>query len=160
MADSVHAWTEGLPHLVTLAASWLKSAGPDEVGEGIEALSQQQEVQDFLLAAISDLLDSADRAILDAASVFRDRFTDESLAFVADQTVGTVQDTSRRLVRRHLASRSRTGDVAFFHASVREYFYARLTPERRRAIHLRAAEWYAAEGNRGEAAYHARLARS
>lgn len=158
MAESVHAWTEGLPHLVTLAASWLKSAGPDEVGEGIAALSQQQEVQDFLLAAISDLLDSADRAILDAASVFRDRFTDESLAYVSEQTPGTVQDTSRRLVRRHLASRSRAGDVAFFHASVREYFYARLSPERRRAIHARAAEWYAAEGNRGETSYHTRHA--
>jgi ATP/maltotriose-dependent transcriptional regulator MalT len=158
MAESVHAWTEGLPHLVTLAASWLKAEAPHEIGAGIEALTQQQEVQDFLLSAISELLDSADRAILDAASVFRDRFTDESLAWVSEQTVGIVQDTSHRLVRRHLASRSRTGDVAFFHASVREYFYARLTPERRHEIHLRAGEWYAAHGNTGEAAYHGRLA--
>jgi ATP/maltotriose-dependent transcriptional regulator MalT len=154
MAEMVHAWTEGLPHLVTLAASWLKSAAPDEIGAGIEALTQQHEVQEFLLSAISELLDSADRAILDAASVFRDRFTDESVAFVADQTVGVVQDTSRRLVRRHLASRSRAGDVAFFHASVREWFYARLTPERRREVHLRAAEWYALQANKGETAYH------
>jgi ATP/maltotriose-dependent transcriptional regulator MalT len=160
MGETVHAWTEGLPHLVTLAASWLKAAAPDEVAEGIDALTQQQEVQDFLLSAISDLLDSADRAILDAASVFRDRFTDASLAYVADQTVGTVQDTSRRLVRRHLASRSRGGDVAFFHASVREYFYARLTPGRRAAIHARAAEWYESQGSRGEAAHHAREARA
>jgi hypothetical protein len=156
MGETVHAWTEGLPHLVTLAASWLKAAGPDEVAEGISALTQQQAVQDFLLSAISDLLDSADRAILDAASVFRDRFTDASLAFVSEQTVGTVQDTSRRLVRRHLASRSRGGDVAFFHASVREYFYARLTPQRRREIHDRAAEWYATQGNTGESAHHTR----
>jgi hypothetical protein len=159
-AEAVQAWTEGLPHLVTLAASWLKSAGPDEVAAGTEALAQQQEVQDFLLSEISELLDSADRAILDAASVFRDRFTDASLAFVSGQTVGTVQDTSRRLVRRHLASRSRSGDVAFFHASVREYFYARLAPDARAAIHERAAEWYRAAGNRAEAAHHGRLAKA
>lgn len=155
-AESIHAWTEGLPHLVTLAASWLKSAAPDEIDTGIASLTQEQGVQDFLLAAISELLDSADRAILDAASVFRDRFTDESLAWVAEQTPGIVQDTSRRLVRRHLASRSRSGDVAFFHASVREYFYERLSAERRREIHQRAAEWYTVHGNRGEAAYHLR----
>ncbi len=154
MADSVHAWTEGLPHLVTLAASWLKSAAPDDVAAGISVLSQQDEAQDFLLTAISELLDSADRAILDAASVFRDRFTDESLAIVSGQTVGMVQDTSRRLVRRHLASRSREGDVAFFHGSVREYFYSRLEPPHRTAMHERAAGWYAGQGNSPEAAYH------
>jgi ATP/maltotriose-dependent transcriptional regulator MalT len=160
MGESIHSWTEGLPNLVTLAASWLKSAAPEDVASGVQALTEQEGVQEFLLAAISEVLDSADRAILDAASVFRDRFTDESLAFVSQQTVGTVQDASRRLVRRHLATRSRNGDVAFFHGSVREHFYARLTPESRRAIHERAAEWYRGVANRGEAAHHARAAKS
>lgn len=158
MAGSIHAWTEGLPHLVKLAASWLKSATQAEVAEGIGALGSQDEVQEFLLDAISEVLDSADRAILDAASVFRDRFTDEALAHVAELTVGSVEDASRRLVRRHLASRSRQGDVAFFHATVREYFYARLSLERRRLLHERAAQWHVAHGKAAEGAYHRGLA--
>lgn len=154
MAGSIHAWTEGLPHLVKLAAAWLRTASEDEVNAGVGALRRSAEVHDFLLDSISELLDAADRAVLDAASVFRDRFTDESLAHVSEQTVGAIEDTSRRLVRRHLASRGRTGDVAFFHASVREHFYARLVPERRAALHRRAADWYAEHGNPREAAYH------
>jgi len=154
LARSVQDWTEGLPHLVTLAASWLKSAAPDEIASGIHHLGRQQEVQDFLLDAISELLDSADRAILDAASIFRDRFSDEGLAFVAEQTITAVEDASRRLVRRHLASRSRAGDVAFFHASIRQYFYERLTPGRRADMHRRAADWYDDHDATAEARHH------
>lgn len=154
IVDAVHQWTEGLPHLVTLAASWLKTASPTDVAAVTTSLGRQDQVQDFLLGAISDLLDAADRAILDAASVFRDRFTDESLAFVSQQTLGAVEDASRRLVRRHLASRSRDGDVAFFHASVREYFYARLSALERAALHERAADWYAERHHVAEARYH------
>jgi predicted ATPase len=154
LIQSIHKWTEGLPHLVTLAASWLKSATPQETAAGISGVAREQGVQEFLLDAISELLDSVDRAILDAASVFRDRFSDDALAFAAELTAGEVEDASRRLVRRHLATRSRDGDVAFFHASVREYFYARLAEGRRQAVHARAAEWYAQQANRLEAAYH------
>lgn len=154
MGGSIHEWTEGLPQLVKLAASWLKTASPQEVAAGVGGLGHQAEVRDFLLDAISEVLDAADRAILDAASTFRDRFTDEALAHVADQTMGAVEDASRRLVRRHLASRGRLGDVAFFHASVREHFYARLTPQRRRELHERAALWYESDGALSEARYH------
>jgi ATP/maltotriose-dependent transcriptional regulator MalT len=44
--------------------------------------------------------------------------------------------------------------VAFFHASIREYFYARLEPDRRGALHARAAEWYAKAGHARESGYH------
>jgi ATP/maltotriose-dependent transcriptional regulator MalT len=159
MAGSIHAWTAGIPQLIRLAASWLKSATPEEVSAGLTALGHQDEVRDFLLAAISEVLDSADRAILDAASVFRDRFTDEALAYVAELTVGAIEDASRRLVRRHLASRGRQGDVAFFHGSVREYFYARLEPDERRRLHTRAADWYGQHGSATEQRYHRGLAK-
>lgn len=159
MAGSIHAWTAGIPHLVRLAASWLKSATHEEVSAGLTALGHQDDVRDFLLATISEVLDSADRKILDAASVFRDRFTDEVLAHVAELTVGAIEDASRRLVRRHLASRGRQGDVAFFHGSVREYFYARLSAADRVRLHKRAAQWYAANGSLAEQRYHLGLAK-
>ena len=62
--------------------------------------------------------------------------------------------TAQRLVRGHAATRSRQGLTVFLHGSVREYVYDRLNPERRAALHLRAAAWYHRGGNDKEAVHH------
>jgi ATP/maltotriose-dependent transcriptional regulator MalT len=153
MAELIRDWTQGVTHLVRLAASWIRTVTAAEVTKGLAAFTQLDEVQGFLLDSVTDLLDSRDRSILQAASVFRDRFTDESLAYVAERTVGEVRDTSRRLVRYHVASRGRLGDVAFFHASVREYIYAHLDDDTRHRMHARAAAWFELTGPESEAAW-------
>lgn len=150
----IHAWTGGNPHLVKLSASWLKTATPAEIARGIEGLIDQQEVQAFLLSNITELLDSDDRSILEAASIFRGRFSDDALGYVARQTRGAVQDASHRLVRSYVATRSRQGVSAFFHGSVRDYVYERLDAETRAGLHLRAAAWFHRLGDDDETAYH------
>lgn len=150
----IHAWTGGNPHLVKLSASWLKTATPDEISRGVDSLIDQEEVQAFLLSNITELLDSDDRGILEAASIFRDRFSDDALAYVARQTRGAVQDASHRLVRAYVATRSKQGMSAFFHGSVRDYVYERLDPETKAGLHLRAAAWYHRVGNEEETNYH------
>lgn len=154
LAVTVHAWTQGIPQLTQMAASWLATASADEVTGGMAAFTERDEVQGFLLDCLTELLDSYDRDILDAASVFRDRFSDEALAQVAARTTGQVADVSRRLVRVHIAARSRQSEVAFIHTSVRDYVYARLPHERRTLLHERAAQWFRVHGEPDEAAYH------
>lgn len=160
MADNLHRWTRGIPHLVKLAAAWLKGASPEEVERGIDSFTELDEVQEFLLDNITGLMGAGDRMILGAASVFRDRFNDAALSFVAERTIGEVHDTSSRLVRAYVATRGRNGDVAFFHNSVRDFVYARLDAESRHVVHGRAAEWYRRNGATKESAWHERQART
>lgn len=152
--DSLHEWTNGVPQLVNLAAAWLKTATDGDVQAGLRSFSSRSQVQAFLLETITELLDEDDRAILDAASVFRGKFSDDGVAAVAGSSRGAVADASTRLVRSHVATRSLDGACAFFHTSVREYVYDRLSPAQRRALHTRAAEWFAARSDHTEAAYH------
>jgi len=154
MADRIRKWTSGIPQLISFAASWLHIASDEDVARGLEAFAEYDAVQTFLLDSISELVAAAERSVLDAASVFRQQYNDEALAQVAGLTIGAVRDTNRRLIRSHLATRSRSGSVAFFHTSVREYFYSRLEPERRAELHSRAAAWYEGHAQPAEARYH------
>lgn len=154
LTATIHAWTGGVPQLVKLAVSWLVNATPAEVASFTSTIGEVEEVQDFLLDSITELISSDDRAILDAASIFRDRFTDHALAYVSERARGTVQDAGHRLVRAYVVSRSRHGDVAFLHGTVREYIRARLSPERAAGLHRRAAAWYVDQSLHDEADFH------
>lgn len=154
MVRTIHQWTEGNAHLIKLAASWLKTASSREVSRGVASLKDTSDVQTFLLNYITELLDSDDRALLEAASIFRERFSDDALSFVAERTRGTVMDASLRLVRAYVATRSLDGQSAFFHGSVRDYIYARLEPEYKSELHERAALWYRRHKQLDEAEYH------
>jgi ATP/maltotriose-dependent transcriptional regulator MalT len=158
MTRKLHSWTSGNVHLLKLAASWLRTATKEEVDEGVESLKDLEEVQVFLLDTVTELIDSDDRTILRGASVFRDRFSDDALAHVTRRTAGTIMDASLRLVRAYVATRSRNGDSAFFHHSVRDYIYERLEPDMKAELHERAAEWYDKTGNHSEANHHRRMA--
>lgn len=158
LVRALHTWTDGNAYLIRLAASWLKTAADDQVSRGIALFREQEDVQSFLLSNVTELLDSDDRALLEAASIFNDRFTDDALAFVAGRTRGAILDASLRLVRTYVATRSRAGDSAFFHASVRNYVYSRLEPARRAELHVRAAEWYKRKRKSADASNHRELA--
>lgn len=159
LATTVHRWTGGLPQLITFAATWLKTATKAEIARGTAALVELDAVQEFLLDSITELIDPDDRHILRAAAIFRDRFTDDALAYVAERSRGQVLDTSRRLVRYYLATRSHDGQIAFFHASVRDYVHARLAPTDQAEFHRRAAIWYARNSDPDEAEHHRRQAK-
>ncbi|MCS6781388.1 MAG: AAA family ATPase, partial [Geminicoccaceae bacterium] len=95
-------------------------------------------VQSLVLARV-DRLAARDRALLQAASVLGQRFELEALRAVADDP----QADRAELVRRDLV-RPHGADFLFAHALIRESVYASLLQERRRALHRRAADWYAA----------------
>lgn len=154
MIKTIHAWTGGNPHLIKLAASWLKTATPEEISRGVASLNEQAEVRSFLLDYITQLLGPDERTILQAASVFRDRFSDDALAFVSGRTRGEIVDASMRLSRLYVATRSKEGDTAFFHTSVRDYIYGGIPPVDRSQLHERAAAWYQRGERLDEAEYH------
>jgi ATP/maltotriose-dependent transcriptional regulator MalT len=158
MVRRLHSWTEGNTNLIKLAATWLKTSTAEEVAHGVQSFRKQAEVQEFLLNYATELLEGNDRALLQAASVFRDRFNDEALAFVSERTRGEIMDASMRLARSYIATRSRQGDSAFFHASVRDYIYDRLGADRRAGLHERCAVWYKRAGQDDEAEWHRRRA--
>lgn len=151
----IHAWTSGIPHLLMLAAAWLREVGGTVLAERLSQLQGEAEVREFLLSTVTGLLESDDRSVLEAASLFRSRFTDDALAWVSGRSRGEVSDTSLRLVNAYIATRSRDGDCAFFHASLRDYVYERLAPERAAELHARAATWFSTIGDHGEATHHA-----
>ncbi|MFN2626416.1 MAG: AAA family ATPase, partial [Mycobacteriales bacterium] len=155
---ATHEATSGVAQLVRLAAAWLKETPPGAGAVDLTAFTSEGEVRAFLLETITDLLDSSDRAILEAASICRDRFSDDLLAAVTGLSRGEVRDASHRLVRVHAATRSRDGDCAFFHSSVRDFIYERLPLRRRADLHAAAARWFAASGNAAEARFHEQAA--
>lgn len=150
----LHLRTGGNPYLLRLAGRWLASMPSDEIGAAIDGLTDHADVRSFLLADVTELMDRSDRHVLEAASVFRAKFSDDALAYVSERTRGEVQDVSQRLVTSYIATRSRHGATAFLHASVRDYVYDRLEPERRERLHLRAAAWYHLTGEEAETTYH------
>jgi hypothetical protein len=154
MLRSLHSWTNGNPHMLKLAASWLRKANPEQVEEGVASLRDQAEIQDFLLSQVTNVIDPDDIEILKGASIFRSQFSDDALAFVTDKTRGAVVDSSIRLIRAYIATRNRDGDSAFFHNSVRDFVYERLDMESRCRLHGRAAEWFEKEDHAREAAWH------
>lgn len=151
---ALHRWTDGNPHMLRLAASWMRSASPEEIAQGTSSLKDQPDVQGFLLGHLTNLIDADDRQVLIGASVFRDRFSDEALAHVIQRATGSIIDASLRLVRSYVATRNRDGDSAFFHHTVREFVYSRIEPDRRRELHRRAAQWFEMNGDEREARYH------
>jgi predicted ATPase len=88
-----------------------------------------------------DRLDPANKAAVQAASVLGQRFANSTLGFLLDRADYVPERlVSRLLVRPQQAS----GDVfLFIHVLIRDAIYDTLLRSRRRALHRRAAEWYA-----------------
>ena len=150
----VHLRTAGNPQLVKLSARWIADTPARDVDVVLARLGEHEDIQEFLLAHITELLDSDDRRVLQAAAIFRSRFSDDALAHVVELTRGSVQDASRRLVRSYVATRSARGAIALVHSIVRTYVYDRLDEDERKRLHLRAAAWYHRSGDAAETRYH------
>ena len=85
-----------------------------------------------------DRLPADDKAALQAASVLGQRFTIEALRHLLDRA----RYDGRMLVENFLV-RADGGEFMFCHALIRDGAYASLLHKRRRALHARAAEWFA-----------------
>jgi class 3 adenylate cyclase/tetratricopeptide (TPR) repeat protein len=92
-----------------------------------------------LVQARLDHLPPADRQALQAASVLGQRFAPDALAHV----LGRPAHDCANLVR-HLLVRPIGDEFLFAHALIRDGVYDSLLRSRRTALHLRAAEWFAA----------------
>ena len=84
-----------------------------------------------------DRLAANDKAALQAAAVFGQRYTLEALRQLLDQP-----DYDCRLLVENFLVRADGGEFMFCHALIRDGAYGSLLHKRRRALHARAAEWF------------------
>ena len=85
-----------------------------------------------------DRLASEDKAAMQAASVLGQRFAMEALRHLLDRA-----GYDPRLLVENFLVRADSGEFMFCHALIRDGAYASLLHKRRRALHARAAEWFA-----------------
>ncbi|MEO8752499.1 MAG: adenylate/guanylate cyclase domain-containing protein [Casimicrobiaceae bacterium] len=106
---------------------------------GADGVAIPGSIQSVVQARL-DRLPPADKAALQAASVVGQRFGLDVLRhLLADPLYAEGSLIARDLVRRD----GETGQLLFVHALIRDGAYASLLHSVRRALHLRAAEWYA-----------------
>lgn len=115
--------------------------------EASEESSVPGTIQSLVLGRM-DRLPPADRAALQAASVVGQHFTLDLLRHL----LGDDRYDAAGLVARHLVRPDQDGYL-FAHALVRDGVYGALLRQRRRELHQRAAEWFAAR-DAGLAAQH------
>jgi tetratricopeptide (TPR) repeat protein len=92
-----------------------------------------------LVQARMDRLEPADKQALQAASVFGQRFSLEALQHALDQPS---YDCAGLIT--HYLVRPRSEHLLFAHALIRDAVYDSVLRTKRRALHLRAADWFAA----------------
>jgi class 3 adenylate cyclase/tetratricopeptide (TPR) repeat protein len=91
-----------------------------------------------LVQARMDRLCPADKAALQAASIFGQRFSLEALRYLIERS-----DYSCAELVAHFLVRSRPEGFLFTHALIRDGVYDSLLKSRRRELHRRAADWFA-----------------
>ncbi len=97
-------------------------------------------IQSVVMARL-DRLPAADKAALQAAAVIGQRFGLDMLRhLLADASFAATNLVARDLVRQESEGGAR---MMFVHALIRDGAYASLLHSARRALHLRAADWYA-----------------
>ena len=91
-----------------------------------------------LVQARLDQLEAADKQALQAAAVFGQRFALSALRHLLDDPAYDCAPLVRRFLVRPVGD-----DFLFAHALIRDAVYDSLLRARRRALHLRAAAWFA-----------------
>lgn len=107
-------------------------ANPQETEEGVP-----DSVRSVILARL-DRLDGADRAALQAAAVLGQRFAAAAVRYLLDDPDRDFQGPAE-----HALVRADGEEMTFDHALVRDAIYGGLLKSRRRALHRKAADWYA-----------------
>ncbi|HEY8556787.1 MAG TPA: AAA family ATPase, partial [Actinomycetes bacterium] len=140
----------GIPlYAVELVRTWI--AGGRSATAGSSQADSRLPIPDSLQSVIGarlDLLDPADRALLQQASILGQAFTvDALLALLGDEGTGYVPAALDRLVRAEILAveddptSPERGQYRFIQELIREVAYSRLTRADRRAKHLAAATY-------------------
>ena len=141
---AVHGQTQGNAQLLSLAAELLRrSADPAAM---IARLSQQQDVERFVIREVDESLSDGERAILGAMSALLG-YPATRAALSAILNRGGLQRSIQSLADRHLLTdqEAAEGRVFSLHAMLRSFYYADLGPDERRTLHRRAAAFYEKE---------------
>ncbi len=104
-----------------------------------------------IIASRIDGLDAATAALLDAASVFGRRIVAAALASATETPLVEVMGRLGDLSARGLLRRDDDDSYVFSHALVRDAFYERVAPNRRRELHRSFATTLARDGQRNAA---------
>ena len=124
------------------------SDGTFEIAGDLTELPVPESVS-AVIGARLDRLDEADRSLLQDAAVMGHSFSLESLAFLTDQNIESLEAQLAALVRHELLEivrdpRSPTrGQYRFVQGLIREVAHARISREVRRARHLKVADFFA-----------------
>jgi class 3 adenylate cyclase len=124
----------------------LRRTGPSWTLEASDVPPMPQTVQ-AVIANRLDLLDAADRAVLQSAAVVGTQFWPGAVAAAGAVPVSLVERALRRLEQRDLVQEQPTSAMAdqpeyrFRHALVRDVCYQRLPRAERVARHHRTADW-------------------
>lgn len=142
--DRIAQASAGIPlYAVELVRTWIAAGRPaPERGSGLAIPDSLQSV----IGARLDLLDPADRGLLQQASILGQTFTIDALAAIAsEEATDAVQAALDRLVRAEMLAveddptSPERGQYRFIQELIREVAYSRLTRTDRRAKHLAAA---------------------
>jgi class 3 adenylate cyclase/tetratricopeptide (TPR) repeat protein len=118
-----------------------------------DSLSLPETVQGVIAARL-DLLETAQKSLLQDASVFGDEFWLGAVAAISDADVRTAEVSLHALERKGFVHRQRESWIeddlqyGFTHVLVREVAYAQIPRGQRSEKHRRAAEWIDALGRR------------
>jgi class 3 adenylate cyclase/tetratricopeptide (TPR) repeat protein len=106
-----------------------------KTGTGGEALPQS--IQSLIVARL-DRLSERDRRVVQTASVLGQRFTQDEINHLLEEKAAGLQPLIDAVLLRRAANH-----FEFVHALVRDATYGTLPKSRRRALHVKAAEWFA-----------------
>ncbi|MFI5261153.1 MAG: adenylate/guanylate cyclase domain-containing protein [Candidatus Limnocylindrales bacterium] len=126
---------------------------PLEPSAAHEALKRLPDTVQATLLARLDLLDGAERRMLQLGSVFGRSFGLPGIVALDESIADGVDDVADRLLDRDLVRPSGTRELAFRHILIREVAYGMLPRAERARLHARAAAWLAARAGGQEEAY-------
>ena len=141
---ALHEQTQGNAQLLNLTAAMLgRSPNPAAL---IASLSDQQDVERFVIQQVDTALSNDERAVLEAMSVLLGYPVTRAALSAVLQRSGLLRHL-QSLSDRNLLTVQETpeGRVFGLHAILRSYYYADLGPDDRRRLHRRAGAFYEQE---------------
>ena len=141
---ALHEQTQGNVQLLNLAAAML-SRSPDPAAL-IARLSEQHDVERFVIQQVDAALSDDERAVLEAMSVLLGHPAPRA-ALSAILPRSGLKRHVQSLSDRHLLTTqdAPAGRVFSLHTILRNYYYADLGPDDRRTLHRRAGAFYEKE---------------
>ncbi len=152
--DTLYQRTEGYPLFLDLTLTALRRAPHPELI--LEHLTEEEEIERYLLQEIDRKLTPEQRAVMQAVAVLQSR---GGVRDLIEHVLGGggIRNALRELKTDHLlrSSLEDRGQIYTQHSIVQAYFYDSISLQDRRHMHWQAGRWYEQEdANIALAAYH------